>query len=89
MRTFFTASRAARYAPRHARPATPAVALFLGAMNLVPGTFEGPSVRTSLGLLEVAMGEGGAAPRSGRPCLSTTALSPSANSSSGCERAWV
>jgi iron(III) transport system ATP-binding protein len=50
----------------YARPATPAVALFLGAMNLVPGTFEGSSVRTGLGLLEVAAGDGAAPPRSGR-----------------------
>jgi iron(III) transport system ATP-binding protein len=53
-------------APRdlYARPTSPAVALFLGAMNLVPGTFEGARVRTGLGVLEVAAGEG-AAPRSG------------------------
>jgi len=50
----------------YARPATPAVALFLGAMNLVPGTFEGSSVRTGLGLLEVAAGDEAAPPRSGR-----------------------
>ena len=42
-------------APRdlYSRPASPDVALFLGATNLVEGTFEGRVVRTTLGPLEV------------------------------------
>jgi iron(III) transport system ATP-binding protein len=50
----------------YARPSTPQVALFLGAMNLVPGTFEGSSVRTGLGVLDVEAAGGTGSPRSGR-----------------------
>jgi iron(III) transport system ATP-binding protein len=40
----------------YARPTSPQVAMFLGAMNLVPGTFDGSSVRTDFGLLELERG---------------------------------
>jgi len=49
----------------YARPTSPQVALFLGAMNLVPGAFDGPSVRTDFGLLAVERAGPGAAPRAG------------------------
>ena len=34
----------------YARPATPEIARFLGAANLIEGTFEGSGVRTALGV---------------------------------------
>jgi iron(III) transport system ATP-binding protein len=49
----------------YARPTTPEVALFLGAMNLVPGTFEGSCVRTDLGVLDVEPCGDGTTPSSG------------------------
>jgi ABC-type sugar transport system ATPase subunit len=50
----------------YARPTSPEVAMFLGAMNLVPGTFDGQMVRTDFGLLDVEPGHNGALPTSGR-----------------------
>jgi iron(III) transport system ATP-binding protein len=54
-------------APRelYARPTSPEVALFLGAMNLVAGTFEAGRVRTDLGVLDVERGEGTTPPATG------------------------
>ena len=40
----------------YARPISPQVAMFLGAMNLVPGTFDGAWVCTDFGRLEVQPG---------------------------------
>ena len=50
----------------YARPSSPEVALFLGAMNLVGGTFDGSSVRTDFGVLDVESArDRPAPPRSG------------------------
>jgi iron(III) transport system ATP-binding protein len=49
----------------YARPASPEVALFLGAMNLVPGTFDGQRVSTDFGVLDIEPDAVAAPPRSG------------------------
>jgi iron(III) transport system ATP-binding protein len=49
----------------YARPVSPEVALFLGATNLIGGTFEGSAVRTDLGVLEVDPSGSGHPGRSG------------------------
>jgi iron(III) transport system ATP-binding protein len=46
----------------YAHPATPEVARFVGAANLVDGVFEGAGVRTALGLLALAGSSRGSGP---------------------------
>ncbi len=60
-----TIAQAASPRELYVRPASPAVAAFLGATNLIDGAFEGGRVRTGLGLLDVVADESAPA-RAGR-----------------------